>query len=508
MLLRGLIFLLPAIAAPIFFFVTTVSVFASSQFNFPVQVTTHPGEDFAPTLSRDGKRMIFVSDRSGNLDLWLKYRGRGVQPLDEQLTYHSAEDNSPKLSPSGKQVAFISHRSDPKGDIYLLDLEKGKPNEIRLTEADLPEEDPEWSPDEKALYFTSIDPASRKRGIFKIELQTKSKSLVIKNAANPAISADGRYLAFVASDEKRGIWVQDLKTGTLVKMTSGSAIEVTPSWSKNGDFVYFTRYQEDTNFDGELTIDDNPSIWRIEFIAGKPGKLRQLTDSRSYDLLPASAVSGRLVFTSNQKNSIDIWEVPGEGMLPTASGYGNSLQIVDDLCSGPESYSYPCLLGYTNLIHEFEGEKSLARTRYRLAVGFKKRGQLDAAARMFAEILKKHPDEKEYRGLAEIDLLLLEINPSRREGQTVYEKNVNAGLGMLEKIANRYPDSTAVGARAFFEMGNLHFQLDHQDSALKYYKKVVNEYPSQRYLSAGAAFSQNKIYSLVGDRERLVQTYV
>jgi CHAT domain-containing protein/Tol biopolymer transport system component/Tfp pilus assembly protein PilF len=508
MLLLRLTFLLPTIAFPIFFFATTAPVFGASQFNIPVQVTTHPGEDFAPTLSADGRRMIFVSNRSGNLDLWLKHRGPGVQPLDEQLTYHNAEDNSPKLSLSGKRLAFVSHRSDPKGDIYLLDLEKGKPEATRLTLADLPEEDPEWSPDEKFLYFTSTQPESRERGIFKIELKTKSKSLVIENAVNPAISPDGSYLAFVSSDGTRDLWVQDLKTGARVQMTSGSAIEVTPSWSKNGNHIYFTRYQEDTNFDGELTIDDNPSIWKVEWVAGKPGKLRQLTDSRSYDLFPASSVAGKLIFTSNQQNSIDIWEIPAEGLLPTASGYGNSLQVVDDLCSGPEGYSYLCLAGYTNLIYEFDDEESLARTRYRLALGFKKRGHLDTAHRMFEEIIKKHPDEKEYRGLAEIDLLLLKMNRSRDEGQTVYRENVNVGLGFLEKIAHRYPDSTAVGARAFFETGNLHFQLDHQSRALEFYKKVINQYPGQRYLSAGAAFSQNKIYSLVGDQDRLVQTYV
>jgi CHAT domain-containing protein/Tol biopolymer transport system component/Tfp pilus assembly protein PilF len=508
MLLRRFIFLLQTIAAPIIFFAITSPVFGSSQFNFPVQVTTHPGEDFAPTLSADGKRMIFVSDRSGNLDLWLKHRGSGVQPLDEQLTYHSAEDNSPTLSPSGKRLAFISHRSDPKGDIYLLDLTKEKPDATRLTEVDLPEEDPEWSPDEKVLYFTSIDSRSRERGIFKIDLQTKSKSLVIENAVNPAISPDGNHMAFVSSDGDRDLWVQNLNTGARVQMTTGSSIEVTPSWSKDGGYIYFTRYREDTNFDGELTIDDNPSIWRVEWVAEKPGKLRQLTDSRFYDLFPANGVAGKLIYTSTRQNSVDIWEIAEDGMLPTASGYGNSLQIVDDLCSGPEGYSYSCLLGYTDLVHEFDDEKSLARIRYRLALGFKKRGHRDTATRLFKELIQKHPDEKDYRGLAQIDLLLLEIERSRLKGQTVYKEKVNSGLEFLKAVASRYPDSTAVGARAFFEMGNLHFELDHQDSALTYYKKVIAQYPGQRYLSAGAAFSQNKIYALVGNRDRLVQTYV
>ena len=120
----------------------------------------------------------------------------------------------------------------------------------------------------------------------------------------------------------------------------GDELEQLHADIENGKYIYFTRYQEDTNFDSELTINDNPSIWRIEWLNGKPGKLRQLTDSRSYDLFPSSSAGDNLIFTSTQKDSIDVWEVPGDGLLPSATGYGNSLQIVDDLCSGPEGYSY------------------------------------------------------------------------------------------------------------------------------------------------------------------------
>ena len=85
-----------------------------------------------------------------------------------------------------------------------------KPEGVRLTQADFPEADPEWSPDERTIYFTSIDPKSRHRGIFKIDIKTKSKNLVIENAVNPSISPDGKYLAFVSSEGKRHLWVQNL----------------------------------------------------------------------------------------------------------------------------------------------------------------------------------------------------------------------------------------------------------------------------------------------------------
>ena len=47
----------------------------AERFHAPVQVTTNPGEDFAGTVSADGRFMVYVSDRSGNLDLWRKQLG-------------------------------------------------------------------------------------------------------------------------------------------------------------------------------------------------------------------------------------------------------------------------------------------------------------------------------------------------------------------------------------------------------------------------------------------------
>ena len=108
-----------------------ISAHASTDLKAPIQVTSNPGEDFAPTVSADGKVMVYVSDKSGNLALWLKNLGPGIQPPDQRLTFHSAEDGSPEISRDGKWVAFVSHRSDPRGDIYILDL-TAKAGEARL----------------------------------------------------------------------------------------------------------------------------------------------------------------------------------------------------------------------------------------------------------------------------------------------------------------------------------------------------------------------------------------
>ena len=72
-----------------------------------VQITSNPGEDFAPSVSVDGTTLVYASDQSGNLDIWLKSLGPGVHPPDRQLTFHSASDTSPSFAPDGKRIALF-----------------------------------------------------------------------------------------------------------------------------------------------------------------------------------------------------------------------------------------------------------------------------------------------------------------------------------------------------------------------------------------------------------------
>ncbi|MEE2987772.1 MAG: hypothetical protein VX667_08305, partial [Nitrospinota bacterium] len=315
--------------------------------------------------------MIFVSDQAGNLDLWLKHLSPGLNPPDRPLTFHTASDSSPAISPDGKKIVFVSNRSDAKGDLYLLDLNKigskdNPPEPVRLTQDDFMDDDPVWSPDQKNIFFTSHHPETGKETLFRVEVKTGKRYLVLEDGGvDPAVSPGGRRLAYVTGDGLKGLWVFDLVTGKKNRLSKSDTMDVSPRWSADGNKIFFARYQDDTNFDGQLTIDDNPNIWSIEVTGSNPGIERQLTDSSYYDLFPVPASNRRLFFTSNRKKNIDIWEIPAEGLISVRKGYGPVLQEAEGLCS-EEPPSYSCLLAYGNLIAEFPGEKGLARIRYRV----------------------------------------------------------------------------------------------------------------------------------------------
>jgi CHAT domain-containing protein/Flp pilus assembly protein TadD len=497
-------------------FMLTPALFANTgpvEFNQPVQVTTNPGDDFAPSVAPDGSFLIYVSDRSGNLDLWKKDLGKGILPLDRRLTSHTSEDNSPAISPDGKRVVFISHRRDTKGDVYMLDLSgevKGEEEDkaVRLTNGDFADNDPAWSADQKFVYYTSIDESSGELRIFRVDVKSQKREAVTNIIGlNPNMSSDGLHMAFISRGKTSGIWAMDLKTKNLIQLTDGKNIEASPRWSSDNKKVFFARYQDDTDKDGKITINDRPNLWSVEFIGSKAGKYRQLTDSSSYDLLPIQS-GNNLLFTSNTKGGSDVWEIKDEGMMPRQGKYGNALQIVEDNCSNLQKYPYRCLMADRNMLNDYDGEETLSRIRYRLAKGYRGMGHAIAARDSYLDLIKKHPEDKIYRGLAEIDLLMIDVEKSRVEGSTVYKARNKKALGELEKIIKNYKGNSRVASRGFLEIGNTWFELEEQNAALANYKKIIKNYPAQRTIAAEAAFSQSKVYATLGDKDRVIQTYV
>jgi len=70
-------------------------------------------------LSPDGSLLAFVSNQSGNYDIWIM-PAEGGNAI--QLTSHPAYDDTPRWSPDGKKIAFTSTRSE-NFDVWVMDLD-------------------------------------------------------------------------------------------------------------------------------------------------------------------------------------------------------------------------------------------------------------------------------------------------------------------------------------------------------------------------------------------------
>ncbi|MBK8231913.1 MAG: PD40 domain-containing protein [Candidatus Eisenbacteria bacterium] len=122
-------------------------------------LTTGPGRDREPSLSRDGRTLFYASDRSGNYDLYrvdldAVIRGETTEP--RPFRTQREDERAPKLSPDGRMVAYL--RTFNGDELRLADAEGGRDRLLALGPRI---ESFAWSPDGRWLAFSRADDAGR-----------------------------------------------------------------------------------------------------------------------------------------------------------------------------------------------------------------------------------------------------------------------------------------------------------------------------------------------------------
>ena len=107
--------------------------------------------DTAPSVSPDGKEIVFVSNRSGNPQI---YR-MSLTDLSkvERLTEQGNYNQDPEYSPDGKKVAFSGRDEKYQFDLFVIDLASKQIS--RITQNQGKNESPTFSPDSKVIGFSS-----------------------------------------------------------------------------------------------------------------------------------------------------------------------------------------------------------------------------------------------------------------------------------------------------------------------------------------------------------------
>lgn len=80
-------------------------------------LSRNPASDGRPDWSPDGKKMVFNSERDGNLEIYTMNANGTGSPL--RLTNNTVGDNLPVFSPDGRQIAFQSQR-EGNFEIYRM----------------------------------------------------------------------------------------------------------------------------------------------------------------------------------------------------------------------------------------------------------------------------------------------------------------------------------------------------------------------------------------------------
>ncbi|MHB1045219.1 MAG: protein kinase domain-containing protein [Thermoanaerobaculia bacterium] len=157
----------------------------------PVRWLTHgTATDRQPVYSPDGKRILFSSDRSGQLDLWVLERETGAL---RRVTDDAAQDWDPAFSPDGRRILWSSDRSG-RFEVWTSGLDGTDAR--RLTRGEGDAENPVLTPDGGMLLWGSLERG--RGGIWRARPDGSGAKPLVRGQALqlPEVSPDGRWVAF------------------------------------------------------------------------------------------------------------------------------------------------------------------------------------------------------------------------------------------------------------------------------------------------------------------------
>jgi Tol biopolymer transport system component len=190
-----------------------------------IPVTTEPGTDGLGTWSRDGQWLVYSLSEGPRQGINRK-NPDGVN----EIRLSERGDIAPMWSPDGTRVAFMSKRDSAEYDIYVVDINGSR--EQNVTSAGGNDTDFDWSPDSRRIVFVSD-----RHGNPEVYVQTIGRQeavrLTTNNAteAGPRWSKDGREILFVSNaDGDYDLYVMRPDGTRQERLTLNSANDTSASW--------------------------------------------------------------------------------------------------------------------------------------------------------------------------------------------------------------------------------------------------------------------------------------
>ena len=202
-----------------------------------------------PSLARQKNRLVF-GQKTNDWDLQrLELSSVANMPSSSvQFISSTSYDGNAQFSPDGQKIAFLSNRRGHLG-LWVCDRDGSHPMQLTSL-ANFSASLPSWSPDAKHIVYSN-------------------------QADIHVIESDG---------------------GVPRRLTANASRNVSPLWSRDGKWIYFTS--------------DRGGTYQVWKMAASGGEATQLTKKMGWALFESS--DGKLIYYFNAQDG-GVWQVPSNG---------------------------------------------------------------------------------------------------------------------------------------------------------------------------------------------------
>ncbi|MDX2032815.1 MAG: protein kinase [Blastocatellia bacterium] len=215
-------------------------------------------------------RMVYVSRITGSQDLWImNQEGKGQRQL---TTPETRADIYPSVTPDGRHVVFVSTQSG-NSNIYRLDIETG---ELKRLTSGTSDEFPAVTPDGRSVIYTQT--GATKFTLWRVGIDGgEPVQLTTELSSWPAISPDGQRLACWYRGSPASPW--KIAILPIAGGAPESLLDVPPStdtsipirWAPDGQNICFS-----------VTKDGASNIWQRPTLGGEPKQLTSFTTDQIF----------------------------------------------------------------------------------------------------------------------------------------------------------------------------------------------------------------------------------